>query len=240
MVPHDRQKLHAFTQSRITHLSTVCRSYSYISLFSYHSYSVCRPEVYRVKATIAAVVSLCSDILHTQRKGNESEHVSRLTDFLPLYKQMLVESYDPHWETYETRTLDGESCDCCGADIWQSAMICTSCSPGAADKAETPHFICGSCYIDGRSCACETMQPVQARPFDELISLANNAVKLLHSNKKNRRGKAAKQFSEKYCCACYPPSPIPLLNFVSQGSHFGCPSTDFSCSYLLVSVSHVD
>jgi len=181
-----------------------------------HSHSVCRPEVYRVKATIAAVVSLCSGILHAQRtdRDNELDPVSRLNYFLPLYKQMLIESYDPHWKTYETRNLDGESCDCCGADIWQSAMICASCSPevgGAADNARTPLIICGPCYVDGRSCACETMQPAQARPFDELIDLANNAIMLLHSNQKNKRGNVVEQLSEKYHHARYPPF---LLNFV--------------------------
>jgi JmjC domain, hydroxylase len=207
-----------------------------------YSHSVCRPEVYRVKATIAAVVSLCSERLHTRRTDRDSDLdlVFRLGYFLPLYKQMLIETYDPHWKTYETRTLDGESCDCCGADIWQSAMICASCSPevgGAADNARTPVIICGPCYVDGRSCACETMQPAQARPFDELIDLANNAVTLLNFNQKNKQGSVIEQLSEKYCHARY---PLSLLNFIFQGSHFGHPSTDFSRSCPLVSISHVD
>jgi len=119
---------------------------------------------------------------------------------LPLYKQMLIESYDPHWEKHPTRVFDAESCDCCGADIWQSAMICYTCSSEADStqgSGQLPLIICGSCYVDGRSCKCGEMQPAHARPFDELLGVANKAIVLLRSHQVDGGKSTAGELSEK-------------------------------------------
>lgn len=145
-----------------------------------------------------AVITRCSNELATP-SGKSSKglktYASQLKEFLPLYHRMLVENYDTHWKTYPIRNFEGDSCDCCGADIWQSAMICGACTaspaPGTDDIRPTI-IICSPCYVDGRSCPCRIMQPSQARPFDELLHMANKAIALLQN-----QDESLKELSEK-------------------------------------------
>jgi hypothetical protein len=74
------------------------------------------------------------------------------------------------------------TCDFCACDIFQSFFECLECVP-EGDNAETVPgdglVICPSCYIDGRTCRCEAMTPVQCREFDALVCCRDNAAKVL-------------------------------------------------------------
>jgi hypothetical protein len=83
-------------------------------------------------------------------------------------------------------TQDGISrviCDFCGTDIFQSFFECRKCvaAPGSGSEAASDEglAICPSCYVEGRSCRCEIMHPMQHRPFSELLHDRNIAVKVL-------------------------------------------------------------
>ncbi|EMD37724.1 hypothetical protein CERSUDRAFT_114359 [Gelatoporia subvermispora B] len=65
------------------------------------------------------------------------------------------------------------ACDFCGADMFQSFFECRDCvkpsevtdSLGCGDGL----LICALCYVEGRSCLCEEMEPIQCRPFSDLL-----------------------------------------------------------------------
>lgn len=80
------------------------------------------------------------------------------------------------------------ACDFCGADIFQSFFECSnSCrSEEVLDDLITDEasagdglLICPSCYIEGRTCACQEMRPLQCRPFVHLLEERNQAAHFL-------------------------------------------------------------
>ncbi|OBZ75450.1 hypothetical protein A0H81_04353 [Grifola frondosa] len=77
------------------------------------------------------------------------------------------------------------ACDFCGADIFQSFFECRNCAAIAeGDIQQEPSLGDGvwfvpSCYVEGRSCLCEDMQPAQCRPFDSLLRDRNQAAEVL-------------------------------------------------------------
>ncbi|KZT11347.1 uncharacterized protein LAESUDRAFT_642015 [Laetiporus sulphureus 93-53] len=74
------------------------------------------------------------------------------------------------------------ACDFCGADIFQSFFECQSCLSQGAEKPDRYGdglLICAPCYVEGRSCRCGVMTPVQCRPFVELLQDRNNAANAL-------------------------------------------------------------
>ncbi|GLB34849.1 putative protein with domain family that is part of the cupin metalloenzyme superfamily [Lyophyllum shimeji] len=76
------------------------------------------------------------------------------------------------------------TCDFCGADIFQSFFECLEC---VATNASGTHsvqrgdgfVICAGCYVEGRSCECTVMHPMQCRPFKELLAYRNQVAGLL-------------------------------------------------------------
>lgn len=83
-------------------------------------------------------------------------------------------------------------CDFCGADIFQSYFECKRC--GGAEPVSPSHrgdavpattsaaeglIICPGCYVEGRSCACKSMDPAQRRPFEELFEERNQVSRML-------------------------------------------------------------
>lgn len=105
------------------------------------------------------------------------------------------------------------TCDFCGTDVFQSFFECRKCvdpSPDAMDTGVTPEtasdaslVICSSCYVEGRSCRCEVMEPMQYRPFSELLDDRNMAMKVL------QHSEAMKEITDTYeildeRCVCDP------------------------------------
>ncbi|KAI0374859.1 hypothetical protein BV20DRAFT_397091 [Pilatotrama ljubarskyi] len=72
------------------------------------------------------------------------------------------------------------ACDFCGADIFQSFFECKQCrtpEPGVMPQVGDGLLLCAACYVEGRICECEEMEPVQCRPFEVLLSDRNLAAK---------------------------------------------------------------
>jgi hypothetical protein len=84
------------------------------------------------------------------------------------------------------------SCDFCGADIFQSFFECRQCRP-VVEGSTSGHnlatqwqygdglLVCAHCYIEGRTCNCGSMYPVQCRPFKDLLRDRNEAVHVLRN-----------------------------------------------------------
>ncbi|KAL1947864.1 hypothetical protein VTO73DRAFT_13588 [Trametes versicolor] len=74
------------------------------------------------------------------------------------------------------------ACDFCGADIFQSFFECRECrtaDDGAVLQPGDGLLICPACYVEGRSCDCSQMEPMQTRSFDMLLSDRNDAARAI-------------------------------------------------------------
>lgn len=78
------------------------------------------------------------------------------------------------------------ACDFCGADLFQSFFECSSDCVTADNPVDTNHnstgsglLLCPSCYAEGRTCKCGTMEPIQYQSFDILLGARANAAALL-------------------------------------------------------------
>ena len=93
----------------------------------------------------------------------------------------------PERKDAERRPSCNFMCDFCGADIFQSFFECRACraselggsNTGAELQAGDGLLLCPGCYVEGRSCQCEEMTPMQCRPFDSLLQDRNHAAKLV-------------------------------------------------------------
>ncbi|EJU05318.1 hypothetical protein DACRYDRAFT_46045 [Dacryopinax primogenitus] len=148
---------------------------------------VCRPEIYSVKHLIhGAVMSGTKSLSEalSESDGDVTSRVCAMRDRLkPLvnaYTEIIVEGWDPQRKGEpQTWDPDGQtriSCDFCGAEIFQSYFECRECDQ---EKKESVS-ICSTCYVEGRSCVCDFMEPVTVQPFSLLLSVRNKAVDVLN------------------------------------------------------------
>ncbi|KAF9013994.1 hypothetical protein BDQ17DRAFT_1231000 [Cyathus striatus] len=161
---------------------------------------VCRPETYRVKeTTYHALIKLTEELGQalTNRHLQERESTTstdtadaplegpnldekgfrklleNIRCLIDLYRSILMEDFPNDPESLSSgATCDKQYCDFCGADIFQTYFICqANCHSPAGDC-----IICSGCYVEGRSCKCENMEPMQCRPFSELLYVHEQAV----------------------------------------------------------------
>jgi len=126
-----------------------------------------------------------------------------LPKLLDLFDSIIVEEYckDHHrmqclnpGPSNDAAMDDRITCDFCGSDVFQSFFECWDCADATAlDPALDAHplrnagqpgdglVICPSCYVEGRSCRCELMTPLQYRPFDDLLQVRRRAVDMIHT-----------------------------------------------------------
>ncbi|KAJ6597028.1 hypothetical protein DFH09DRAFT_109489 [Mycena vulgaris] len=154
---------------------------------------VCRSEIYRVKSTIyhtlRRTTQTVSNLLRSQvdnagamattSQMTMETHLVILRRALLLFDSILVEDYSQ--EHHKMRKLgtssepDGDSevgqftCDFCGCDVFQSFFECRSCVGGGKAHPGAGFMLCPGCYVEGRTCHCEVMSPMQCRPFDKLL-----------------------------------------------------------------------
>ncbi|KAJ7046936.1 hypothetical protein C8F04DRAFT_214948 [Mycena alexandri] len=167
-----------------------------------------RSEVYRVKAniyyTLLTTIQQVSDSQHLSNSRNAVATTSQndmptllnnLRRILLLFDSILIEEYSPEAETPYMRKLaeddeyiDHHVCDFCGGDIFQSFFECRSCvDPPRPAKHGAGLIICPGCYVEGRTCHCEVMAPVQCRPIDKLFDTRKRAVDLYNGLGLDRR-----------------------------------------------------
>lgn len=150
---------------------------------------VCRPEIYRVRSTIYHTLKLFTSKLKSIPPSDAADaHVSQLGTTLELFDHILVEEYSKDNERMPcvvSSHSDGNeylvSCDFCGADIFQSFFECRTCSESSESRVGDGYAICAGCYIEGRSCHCARMEPVQYRRFGDLLTIRKEAVDVLTS-----------------------------------------------------------
>ncbi|KAG9040364.1 hypothetical protein FS837_000733 [Tulasnella sp. UAMH 9824] len=106
---------------------------------------------------------------------------------LPYLDQALVSEWDPNHSTFTRYSgVQIPVCNFCGADIFQSFFECGQCIALAVDAAEDlaskTYQICATCYVEGRSCKCIIMEPMQRWPFLDLLAVRNRAAAIVGSS----------------------------------------------------------
>lgn len=186
MVANDFKRFGDGLSSRIAYLSKVSHfinNHAIVGLTPFEC-RVCRPETYQVKSTIRYVLSgLTSDLRSLAHKnGSREEHlVSNIQKLLAVFDHILAEEEsDTHSSVAslgEANVTENISCDFCGADIFQGFFECRTCVE--VDSAEGGYIVCPGCYVEGRSCKHQIMQPMQCRPFECLLDTRKEAIQVV-------------------------------------------------------------
>lgn len=156
---------------------------------------VCRQEIYKVKSNIFHALQHFTGVLENLQEGSKSEScptsAEHLKQLVTLFDDILAGELSisrdsmPHVSQSGVSHTDDLHCDFCGADIFQSFFECDSCLPASSSGASAilpigdGLVLCPSCYVEGRTCRCEDMQPVQCRPFKELLELRDRAIRAI-------------------------------------------------------------
>jgi hypothetical protein len=158
------------------------------------------------------------DLLDTQELTSK---IGDLKTLLDLYERILVEEYSPEhakmktpsdllggfaetqWQAPEAETQDGDRelrgedapvCDFCGCDIFQSYFVCRRESCGSPQFYNGKVDVCVGCYVEGRSCNCKVMEPIQQRNFEKLLDIRDKAVEALEKRGETWRENAGERW----------------------------------------------
>ncbi|KAF9642261.1 hypothetical protein BDM02DRAFT_3273532 [Thelephora ganbajun] len=146
----------------------------------------CRPERYEIRQIIqAALVSHIAAvdqlILHPMNSTSHQESplsaVRRdLNTLVRLFDEILQEDYCSNHGLLDSVDLQRPlTCSFCGSCLFLSCFFCRGCSqPGGV-----PVLLCAGCYIEGRSCRCDVMNPIRLGDFSDALRDRNNAVNSL-------------------------------------------------------------
>ncbi|KAI6150523.1 hypothetical protein BKA82DRAFT_122733 [Pisolithus tinctorius] len=168
---------------------------AYHELPIYHR--VCRQEIYKVKSNIYHAMDHYTRVVEqTEPEIELATPASKLKQLIRLFDDVLAQEYTSQHASLahisnvsdsEPISFDGIHCDFCGADIFQSFFECGKCLPLSSWNSEESRIVllgdglvlCPSCYVEGRTCQCGEMQPVQCRVVDELLQRRDRAVKAI-------------------------------------------------------------
>ncbi|KAF9227649.1 hypothetical protein BS17DRAFT_774094 [Gyrodon lividus] len=156
---------------------------------------VCRQEIYKVKSIIFHAVQHFTSVLENP-PANSTERdtiasAEQLKQLVVLFDDVLASDYSttrdsmPHVSQSGSIHKDDLHCDFCGADVFQSFFECDSCTPMPSSEASgilavgDGLVLCPLCYVEGRTCRCGETQPVQCRPFSDLLETRDRAVRAI-------------------------------------------------------------
>ncbi|KAK7054755.1 hypothetical protein VNI00_003218 [Paramarasmius palmivorus] len=150
---------------------------------------VCRRETYKVKAIIFhTIVKLTADL----RSNGHEKHVKHLATFLHLFDDILRDEYSPHHKAMSTLPSPSSnlSCDFCGADIFHGFLHCGKCVNEPSENIVDGFLLCPGCFVEGRTCKCRDLRPVQCQAFENLLDArrkAQDALELFYSENRDFR-----------------------------------------------------
>ncbi|RPD80033.1 hypothetical protein L226DRAFT_454024 [Lentinus tigrinus ALCF2SS1-7] len=147
----------------------------------------------RTGLTLLRLVRLFDDVLYQEyaQSHDDFEHItrseasSRWSLSANDTPRKLVRIVPPSPTVEKDRSDDKGSCnlacDFCGADIFQSFFECRQCRADGAVELQIGDglLVCPACYVEGRTCSCDEMEPRQCRPFDVLLHDRNEAASVL-------------------------------------------------------------
>lgn len=107
-----------------------------------------------------------------------------LRKLIGLFDDVLLEGYsDNHHSLFLPNHMGcNPTCHYCGASLFLSYFSCGGgCFDLGTDATHTDVSIrvCGTCYVEGRFCACRDMTPRRLRNFSNVLQERNDAVSTL-------------------------------------------------------------
>ena len=141
------------------------------------------PERQRLAEQVRTLCSVYDKILKEEHPGDVQCELRRLSDILEVdsaFEDLVHSEADaggippiaapPHVPSCLI-------CDFCGGDIFQSFFECRECreEPSAHGQKGENIVICPGCFIEGRSCLCKIMTPVQNYAIQLLLQAQNDA-----------------------------------------------------------------
>jgi hypothetical protein len=116
------------------------------------------------------------------RERSVEELIKELSETLSLYDTIISDEYSPLPSRIDLTAHERTTCDFCGADVFQSFFECRKCTAGQSGLSDHGSYVvCAGCYVEGRSCKCLIMEPMQCRPFDDLLSVRRRTVEALQA-----------------------------------------------------------
>lgn len=163
-----------------------------VSFLQHLFYRVCRPEIYRSKLlchrSLQGMVQELPPLEETEGPGVDQTMVLQWADKVSALREIMghfIEIIEAEWHpehgdiTHCPEGEDNPTCGFCGADIFLSFFECWDCSFAGQDSDAQPYQICAACYVEGRSCGCRVMKPMQCRDVLALIRDQNSIAKAI-------------------------------------------------------------
>lgn len=128
----------------------------------------------------------CIDTHHSiPRVAGELQRLIRLFD------DVLLEEYsDDHGSLFLPDHMGhNPTCHYCGTSLFLSYFDCAGvCFDLETDspRVDMSIRVCGTCYVEGRFCACKNMTPRRLRNFSNMLQERNNAVNILSNYSTSR------------------------------------------------------
>lgn len=122
--------------------------------------------------------------LHSDNQHPTPRIADELRKLIQLFDDVLLEGYsDNHNSLFLPDYLGcNPACNYCGTSLFLSYFDCAGvCFDLEIDSAHTDMSIkvCGTCYVEGRFCACRNMTPRRLHNFSDILRERNNAVSAL-------------------------------------------------------------
>ena len=128
-------------------------------------------------------MGLTSELRLSANKNGKIEErlVSNIQELLVVFDHILAEEESNICSN--DSSPDEATCDICGADIFQGFFECRTCVE--VDSAEGGYIVCPGCYVEGRSCKHQIMQPMQRRPIKLLLDTRKEAIEVVDTYEKH-------------------------------------------------------
>ncbi|KAH7889431.1 hypothetical protein F5I97DRAFT_1802038, partial [Phlebopus sp. FC_14] len=157
---------------------------------------VCRSEIYKVKSNIYHALQHYTDTANKLSGANSEQDravsIEKLKQLFALFDDVLAEEFSTMRDSMSHISRSGSghnddmTCDFCAADIFQSFFECESCAPSSSSRSSQDVItlgdgliLCPLCYVEGRTCRCGNMEPVQCRPFNDLLQARDKAMQVI-------------------------------------------------------------
>lgn len=124
-------------------------------------------------------------ILVSERQVPDSEHIDQwLQILLKLFDEVLLEGYCTDHESLNliNRAFDELVCHFCGSCLFLSCFRCVGdCSYSERDSppGNSSIRICPTCYVEGRTCGCGSMDPERLSSLSRMLQDRNRAAEAL-------------------------------------------------------------
>jgi len=141
----------------------------------------CRPERYEIPRIIHATLVSHTTAMNRHLNGvtprqelQMSDMTQELSTLVRLFDEILQEEFCSDHGTLDPTGIEQGplTCSFCGSCLFLSCFFCRECS-----REKDAHLLlCVGCYIEGRSCHCDTISPIRLGNFPSALRDRNNAV----------------------------------------------------------------